>query len=59
MRRGGTPEKGASFAGPGVGFLSGVFEFVGREGGKKLELFSFYDAFEIPSASREIKYCSF
>ena len=45
--------------GPGVGFLPGVFEFVGGERGKKLELFSFYDAFEILSGSREIKYCSF
>lgn len=60
MREKGSPsEMRVSSVGPSMGLLPGVSEFVGSEGGKKLELFSFYDAFEIPSGSREIKYCSF
>ena len=59
MRKGSPPKKPVGSVGPSVGFLPGVSEFVGSEGGTKLELFSFYDAFEILSGSREIKYCSF
>lgn len=59
IRWGSPPNKRVGSVGPSVEFLPGVSEFAGSEGGKKLELFSFYDAFEIPSGSREIKHCSF